>query len=105
MAYEREVRDALRTAGYVTSRHLGQARDGGADLLPIGPYVIEAKRRAALPFLGWMAQAAAACGPSQVPVVICRGDRGVSHVVLRLADFLPMLQSIHPPHDKDAPHE
>lgn len=96
-SYEREVRDALRAAGYVTARQLGQARDGGADLLPIGPYVIEAKRRARIPFLTWMDQATAACAPGQVPVVICRGDRGASHVVLRLRDWLPMLQATLPP--------
>ena len=96
--YEAEVRDALKAAGYQTARNLEQVRSGGADLTPIGPYVIEAKRRARLPFLAWMEQATAACGPSQKPVVICRGDRGASHVILRLDDWLPMLQKAYPPH-------
>lgn len=90
-SYEREVRDAFIAAGHPTARRLGQARDGGADLLPIGRYVIECKRRARLPFLAWMDQATAACATGEVPLVICRADRGASHVILRLEDFLPLL--------------
>lgn len=100
-AYEREVRQAFEDAGFHTLRNLEQTRNGGADLLPVlvwpFSFQVECKRRARLPFLEWVAQVEAVTGDGKwrVPTVVCRADRGQSHVVLRLSDFLSILQRLH----------
>lgn len=92
--YEREVAATLTAAfGVPVERQLGQARDGGHDL-EVGPYVIECKRRKALPTIAaWMRQCAASVAglpepTGHVPVVIAREDAGESYVVMRLADWV-----------------
>lgn len=101
--YEREIAERFSAAvGVPIKRNIGQARDGGNDL-DVGPLVVECKRRKTLTTIeGWMAQARAAAGrrsvdPSDfrpIPVVVCRADQGMSHVVLELNDFLLLVQDL-----------
>lgn len=100
--FEREVvSDLARGLGRHVERNLGQARDGGDDItlpraapgeLP-GKFRIECKRRRSLGCEEFMrqAEAAAAGNPSDVPVVIMRGDGCKSLALVRLEHFLPML--------------
>lgn len=116
-SYEREVCDAFGAAlGVKVQRMIGQARDGGADILDVKPLVIEAKRRKTLgTVMGWLSQCMAAafgrcsCAVDggicdtcsyiltaggapvrKVPIVVAREDQGESIVIMRLIDFLPM---------------
>jgi hypothetical protein len=82
-AYEREIANAIGA-----KRNIGQARDGGDDITHEG-YRIECKRRASVgPMKDWMAQAVASCTEGDTPVVVCRGDRGESYVILRFTDWV-----------------
>lgn len=78
--------------GLVVQRKLGQARDGGHDLTQTGPFAWEVKRRKGIAVHEWVAQAVAACGPHDVPVVACRGDGKGWLVVMRLEDALPLIR-------------
>jgi hypothetical protein len=95
--YEREVMAEFSTAlGKTYKRHIGQARDGGHDGLA-GLWLIECKRRKNLKTLeGWLKQAQWArvgmhMPPEVTPVVVMRADAGESMVLIRLADFLPLV--------------
>lgn len=102
-SYEREVCDAFGAAlGVKVQRMIGQARDGGADILDVKPLKIECKRRKTLgTVMGWLAQCISAVGSldhheptpdgnPRVPIVVAREDQGESIVIMRLTDFLPM---------------
>lgn len=72
--FEREIaNDLTERLGRVVRREIGQARDGGCDI-KLGPFRIEAKRRARISVYEWMEQAEASCGDGETPVVVCRGD-------------------------------
>ena len=89
-AGEREVVALLRAAGIpCNGRLLGQARDGGGDILA-PPYLIEVKRRKDPgPVYSYMEQAtAAAAGSDNKPVVFFRADGQSWLVIMRADDFL-----------------
>lgn len=105
--YEREVCDAFGAAlGVKVTREIGQARDGGADIVQVEPLVIECKRRRTLgTVMGWLEQAMIAATnrmvdeyaktgdeekPAPTPIVVAREDAGESIVIMRLSDFLPL---------------
>jgi len=91
-AYEREIVHALREAlGIKAERNLVQTRDGGGDILLAG-YLFECKRRAKISVYEWLDQATKAATAGQKPVVIARGDRRESIVIMRLEDLLPLLK-------------
>lgn len=93
--YEREVASALSMAlGIDVKRHIGQARDGGEDMIA-GCLDVECKRRKTLTVVeAWLSQAERARtrhtpdGEAHYPTVIARQDNGRSLVVMRLRDFL-----------------
>lgn len=92
MAGENEAASWLQDRlGTVVKRQLGQARDGGCDL-SVGPFRIEVKRRARISSLKWLDQAQAACQPGQIPVVLCRQDRGEWVVMFRAEDALALMR-------------
>ena len=88
--YELATCKAIREAtGVDVKRNIGQARDGGDDIT-LPPYRIECKRRASISTYVWMDQCAKSCGPTDVPVVIARGDGRESLVVMRFDDWIKL---------------
>lgn len=81
------LRDLL---GAAVTRNLGQARDGGQDLIGIEGWSVEVKR-AAKPRLGeWWAQAVGqATNNGVAPALLYRVDRQPWRVVLAVADAVP----------------
>lgn len=100
--FEREVRDLFRAIGYPCDRLLGQARDGGGDLVP-GPWLVECKRRRSLGVAQAAMEQAKASAGKRTPLVVARGDgRGAETlVILRWADFAALVHANGP--DAEAP--
>lgn len=93
---EREVANLLsEQLGWVVRRNIGQARDGGDDLT-IGQFRVEVKRKKGIAVHAFMDQAAAACGPNDVPMVVMRGDGKGWLVMLRLEDAVPLIREALP---------
>jgi len=92
--YEREVCAFLSDVlGVKVQRLLSQARDGGADI-DIPPFLVECKRRRKIAVYEWIDQAVAATqGTDRIPLVIARGDRKESIVILRLTDAVRLMQN------------
>jgi Holliday junction resolvase len=91
-AGERELAGILtEQLGWVVSRKLGQARDGGDDI-QTGKFRWECKRRAKLSVYEFMDQITAACGPGDVPVVAMRGDGKGWLVMMKLEDAMPLIR-------------
>jgi hypothetical protein len=67
-----------------------QTRDGGADII-LQDFIIECKRRASIAIYDWLDQATLAAKGRKRPVVVARGDRRESVVILRLEDFLDLV--------------
>lgn len=92
-AGERELAAMLsEELGWVVSRNLGQARDGGDDLT-IGKFRVEVKRRKRISVYEFVEQVEATCGPSDVPIVAMRGDGKKWLVLMRLEDALPLIRN------------
>ena len=103
-AGEREWVEALRCEGFITAgRQLGQARDGGGDVLVDGT-LFEVKRRAGISSLRFLDQARAAAedqrgasGVRPTPVVAMREDGNTEWVVMMLAsDYFALLRKARP---------
>jgi Holliday junction resolvase len=95
-AGERELAHLLtEQLGWVVSRNLAQARDGGDDLT-IAQFRVEVKRRKAIAVHQFMDQAAAAAGTGEVPVVAMRGDGQGWLVMFRLEDAVPLIREALP---------
>jgi Holliday junction resolvase len=93
---EREVANLLsEQLGWVVRRNIGQARDGGDDLT-IGQFRVEVKRKKGIAVHAFMDQVAAACGPTDVPMVVMRGDGKGWLVMLRLEDAVPLIREALP---------
>ena len=91
-AGERELANLLsEQLGWVCKRNIGQARDGGDDITT-GRFRWEVKRRKGIAVHEWVEQAVRASGPSDIPVVACRGDGKGWPVVMRLEDALPLIR-------------
>lgn len=92
-AGERELAKILsEQLGWVVSRKLGQARDGGDDI-QTGKFRWECKRRAKLSVYEFMDQITEACGPGDIPVVAMRGDGKGWLVMMRLEDAMPLIRN------------
>ncbi|MGH7184917.1 MAG: hypothetical protein ACREIB_01390 [Pseudomonadota bacterium] len=99
-AGEREfINDVLKPAGYRTAaRQLGQARDGGGDVIVDG-VLYEVKRRAKLAVREFMDQAEKAAYDAEksrplMPVVVMREDGRTDWLVmLRADDYFRLLRS------------
>jgi Holliday junction resolvase len=91
-AGERELAQVLsEQLGWVVSRKLGQARDGGDDI-QTGKFRWECKRRKKLAVYEFMDQITAACGSGDVPVVAMRADGKGWLVMMKLEDALPLIR-------------
>jgi len=88
--YEREIVHALVDRGWDAARNLMQTREGGADII-LQDFILECKRRAKLSLYDWLDQATLAAKGRKRPVVVARGDRRESVVILRLDDFLDLI--------------
>ena len=88
--YEREIVHALVERGYLAARNLTQTREGGADII-LQDFIIECKRRASIAVYDWLDQATLAAKGRKRPLVVARGDRRESVVILRLEDFLDLV--------------
>lgn len=89
---ERELAKLLEDElGFVVTRNLGQARDGGDDIT-IQKFRIEVKRQERLSVMAWCEQVEQACKTGDVPVVAFRQNGKPWRVVLRMEDFVPMLR-------------
>lgn len=87
---EREVcKEISSKTGWQTSRILGQARDGGADVR-LAQFLIEVKRRKSIAVYEWLEQCQRACKQGDKPVVIARGDHKGFVVIQPLEDWLEM---------------
>ena len=89
-AYEREIVHVLVERGYMAARNLMQTREGGADII-LQDFIIECKRRASIAIYDWLDQATLAAKGRKRPLVVARGDRRESVVILRLEDFLDLV--------------
>lgn len=91
-AAEREFTAILSEhLGTQIKRKLGQARDSGDDA-QWGKYRFEIKRRETLAIMDWCRQIESHCQGDEVPVVAFRQNGQAWRVVLRLSDFLPLMQ-------------
>lgn len=91
-AAEREFTTLLSDhLGTQIKRKLGQARDSGDDC-QWGKYRFEIKRRETLAVMDWCRQIESHCHGDEVPVVAFRQNGQAWRVVLRLTDFLPLMQ-------------
>lgn len=88
--YEREIVHVLVERGYMAARNLTQTREGGADII-LQDFIIECKRRASIAVYDWLDQATLAAKGRKRPLVVARGDRRESVVILRLEDFLDLV--------------
>ena len=92
-AGERELSKLLtEELGVVVKRKLEASREGGDDM-EVGPFSIECKRvaKSGVKVLQWMKQAEGNAN-GKTPTVIFREDGGEWKVVMKLADFLPMMR-------------
>jgi Holliday junction resolvase len=91
-AGERELANLLsEQLGWVVTRKLGQARDGGDDI-QTGKFKWEVKRRKRLSVYEFMDQIEKACGTNDIPVVAMRADGKNWLVMMRLEDILPLIR-------------
>lgn len=91
---EREWCEELAKAGITARRQLGQARDGGGDVL-VGGKLFEVKRRARLSVREFMDQAVEATeNSSLVPTVAMREDGRTDWLVMmRAEDYFDLLRA------------
>lgn len=87
--YEREVcGDLTKALDRVIKREIGQARDGGGDIVA-EPLLVECKRRKGIAHYEWLEQAARAAEVKHLtPCVVARADTKPSTITMYLADFL-----------------
>lgn len=93
-AYERELAQVLREAGFSDAQR-GQQHKGGADspdVIGLPGYHIEAKRVENLSLYTAMDQAVRDCGPNRTPVVVHRRNGRRSVAILHLDDFLALVK-------------
>jgi hypothetical protein len=91
-AAEREFTAILSDRlGTQIKRKLGQARDSGDDC-QWGKFRFEIKRRETLAIMEWCRQIESHCSAEEVPVVAFRQNGQGWRVVLKLEDFLPLMQ-------------
>lgn len=90
---ERELAKILsEQLGWVVSRKLGQARDGGDDL-QTGQFRWEVKRRKKIAVYEFMEQIEKACEVNDVPVVAMRADGKGWLVMMKLDDAIPLIRN------------
>lgn len=92
---ELELREILRSAGYLTARRNFQSGgQGGGDLVDAIPEVhIECKHQEKTKIWEWLAQAETDARPSDIPAVIFRRNRSQFYACISLNDFLGILKA------------
>ncbi len=91
-AAEREFTTILSEhLGTAVKRKLGQARDSGDDC-QWGRFRFEIKRRETLAVMEWCRQIESHCKGDDIPIVAFRQNGQEWRVVMRLHDFLPLMQ-------------
>lgn len=90
---EREVcRLILDNLGIKVGRNLDQWRDGGYDI-PLGPFLLEVKRRKQMAFYEWFHQIEAACASTgKQPVVFARADGERWKVIIDAGLFFQLVR-------------
>ncbi len=94
-AFEREIVNILKDAGFDASRNLNQTRDGGYDIIIDGAAVAIECKRSAKPLLNsWWRQTLDQCGDLH-PVLVYKIDRKPIRAMIRLSMIDPLLSSDH----------
>lgn len=95
-SYELEVAAQFADAGLSGLRRTPNS--GGlsipCDLRGIEGLAIECKRQERLDLWAWLAQAQLQAAPGEIPLLVFRRSRSVSHVCLTLADLLGLLAEL-----------
>lgn len=92
--FERDIVNLLKEKGYPAARNLTQTRDSGGDInLP--RWLIECKRYAKIGRVyEWLEQAIKAASEIQKPIVIAKADREEEIVIMRLTDFMEVMNVV-----------
>jgi len=91
--FERDIVNLLKEHGYEASRNLTQTRDSGGDInLP--RWLFECKRYAKIAVYTWLDQAINSAKGKQTPVVVAKADRKEAIVIMRLTDFMEMMNHV-----------
>ena len=91
--FERDVVNVLKMHGYEASRNLTQTRDSGGDInLP--RWLFECKRYAKIAVYTWLDQAIKSANGKQTPVVVAKADRREAIVIMRLTDFMELMNHV-----------
>lgn len=92
--FERDIVNLLKEKGYDAARNLTQTRDSGGDInLP--RWLIECKRYANIGRVyDWLDQAIKAASGIQKPIVVAKADRKEEIVIMRLSDFLEVMNVV-----------
>lgn len=92
-SFERDIVNLLKEHGYEASRNLTQTRDSGGDI-SLSRWLFECKRYAKIAVYKWMDQAIKSAKEKQTPVVIAKADRKEAIVIMRLTDFMEMMDHV-----------
>ena len=92
--FERDIVNLLKDRGYQAARNLTQTRDSGGDInLP--RWLIECKRYAKIGRVyEWLDQAITAASGVQKPIVVAKADRKDEIVIMRLSDFMEIMDVV-----------
>ena len=92
--FEREIVNLLKSKGYNASRNLEQVRSGGGDI-DLPRWLIECKRYAKIGRVyEWLEQAITSASGSQKPIVVARADNEEAIVIMRLTDFMEVMNVV-----------
>ena len=93
-AFERDIVNLLKSNGYDAARNLEQVRSGGGDI-SLPRWLIECKRYANIGRVyDWLDQAVTAASGIQKPIVIAKADRKEEIVIMRLSDFIEVMNVV-----------
>ena len=92
--FARDIVNLLKSKAYNASRNLEQVRSGGGDInLP--RWLIECKRYAKIGRVyEWLDQAITAASGVQKPIVVAKADRKDEIVIMRLSDFMEIMDVV-----------
>lgn len=91
--FERDVVNILKMHGYEAARNLTQTRDSGGDI-SLPRWLFECKRYAKIAVYTWLDQAIKSAKGKQTPVVVAKADRREAIVIMRLLDFMEIMEHV-----------
>lgn len=92
--FERDVVNILKDRGYDARRNLSQTREGGGDI-KLPRWMFECKRYKAIGRIyEWLDQAITGASGIQKPIVVAKADRKDEIVIMRLSDFLEIMDVV-----------